>query len=325
MAVDNRRPATPFEFDLYISYASPDDETFGDSEPFVTRLVEDLRVRLQMIIGLRPRIWFDKNSLDLAEDEILNSQNESALRASALFLFVLSPAYIKARRTFKELEFFEQHGSVDRIIKLAKYPVDRHSPLPNLLEHSFYRLATNRLPQELQGPQYRNALEQLTAHIKLLLQGLTPSDILPKRVPGSMEVFLCHSSGDKPAVRILWNRLRAEGFAAWLDEKELLPGQKWELEIQKAIDRAGAIIVCLSNGSINKEGFLQREIRLVPDKASEKPEDVIFLIPARLEECSVPNRLRELQWVDLFDAAGTDRLLQALHVRENALKERTSH
>lgn len=84
-----------------------------------------------------------------------------------------------------------------------------------------------------------------------------------------MIVFLCHSSGDKAAVRNLWQRLTDDGFVPWLDEKTLLPGQRWEIEIRKAIDAAGAIIVCISRTSVNKEGFLQREIRMVLDKASE--------------------------------------------------------
>jgi hypothetical protein len=134
-----------------------------------------------------------------------------------------------------------------------------------------------------------------------------------------MDVFLCHSSADKPVVRNLWEKLKADGFAPWLDEKELLPGQQWELAIRKAIDCAGAILVCLSSGSINKEGFLQREIGLVIDKASEKPEDTIFLIPVRLEDCTVPLRLKEFHWVNLFEEWGYARLLQALQTRAATL------
>ena len=43
--------------------------------------------------------------------------------------------------------------------------------------------------------------------------------------PRMLRVFLCHASGDKPAVRKLYQRLCAEGVDAWLDEEKLLPGQ----------------------------------------------------------------------------------------------------
>ncbi len=54
-----------------------------------------------------------------------------------------------------------------------------------------------------------------------------------------LRVFLCHSSGDKPAVRELYCRLCADGIDAWLDEKEPVPGQEWRLEIEKAVHKYG--------------------------------------------------------------------------------------
>jgi len=50
-----------------------------------------------------------------------------------------------------------------------------------------------------------------------------------------LKVFLCHASQDKPIVRELYRRLNAEGWIdPWLDEEKLLPGQDWDLEIEKA-------------------------------------------------------------------------------------------
>jgi hypothetical protein len=75
-----------------------------------------------------------------------------------------------------------------------------------------------------------------------------------------LRVFLCHSSNDKPAVRELYQKLRAEPWIQpWLDEEELYPGQDWNMEIEKAVEAADAIIVCLTKNSINKEGYVQRE------------------------------------------------------------------
>jgi len=75
----------------------------------------------------------------------------------------------------------------------------------------------------------------------------------------------------------------------------------------------------LSNNSINKEGYVQKEIRLALDAADEKPEETIFLIPARLEDCKVPSRLGKYQWVDLFIAHGYERLLKSLQIRASSL------
>lgn len=130
-----------------------------------------------------------------------------------------------------------------------------------------------------------------------------------------LKVFLCHASGDKPVVRELYKRLIAEGVDAWLDQEKLLPGQDWRVEIPRAVRDADVVVICLSNKSITKEGYVQKEIRFALDSAEEKPEGTIFLIPARLEDCIVPERLDRWQWVDLFDENGFLKLLRSLKLR----------
>ncbi len=50
-----------------------------------------------------------------------------------------------------------------------------------------------------------------------------------------LRVFLCHASQDKPAVRRIHARLKRDGFLPWLDEKQILAGQDWDLEIRRAV------------------------------------------------------------------------------------------
>ena len=138
-----------------------------------------------------------------------------------------------------------------------------------------------------------------------------------------LRVFLCHSSNDKPAVRELYQKLRAEPWIQpWLDEEELYPGQDWNMEIEKAVEAADAIIVCLTKNSINKEGYVQRELRIVLDFADYKPEGTLYIIPVRLEECEPPRRLRPWQYADYFEGQrerGLQRLLVSLKSRANSL------
>ncbi|MBN8582017.1 MAG: SUMF1/EgtB/PvdO family nonheme iron enzyme [Anaerolineae bacterium] len=117
-----------------------------------------------------------------------------------------------------------------------------------------------------------------------------------------LRVFLCHSSNDKPAVRELYQKLRAEPWIEpWLDEEELFPGQDWNLEIEKAIEATDVIFVCLSNSSITKEGYVQKEIRTALDFSDYKPEGAVFIIPIRLEDCKPPKRLSKWQYADYFE------------------------
>jgi hypothetical protein len=92
----------------------------------------------------------------------------------------------------------------------------------------------------------------------------------------SLRVFLCHSSDDKPTVRELYNRLDSEGWIdAWLDEKKLYPGQDWTYEIEQAVEQADVILVCLTKNSVTKEGYVQRELRIILDFADYKPEGAL--------------------------------------------------
>jgi len=138
-----------------------------------------------------------------------------------------------------------------------------------------------------------------------------------KMESSSLKVFLCHSSSDKPTVRNLFHRLRNDGVDPWLDEEKLLPGQEWQQEIPKAVRQSDVVLVCLSKASINKVGYVQREIRFALDIAEEQPEGFIFIIPVRLEECSIPGRLQKWQWVDLFRENGYQRLMLSLKARAN--------
>jgi formylglycine-generating enzyme required for sulfatase activity len=126
-----------------------------------------------------------------------------------------------------------------------------------------------------------------------------------------LRVFLCHSSRDKPAVRELYSRLLAEGWIdPWLDEKKLLPGQDWDLNIEKAVEESHAVIVFVSNSSVTKEGYIQKELRFILDIALTKPEDEIFIIPLRLEDCQPPRRLRVFHYVDYFPDVKLDTAYQ---------------
>jgi outer membrane protein assembly factor BamD (BamD/ComL family) len=133
----------------------------------------------------------------------------------------------------------------------------------------------------------------------------------------ALKVFLCHASGDKPQVLALYKHLVVEGVDAWLDKKKLLPGQDWRVEIPRAVRESDVVVVCLSNKSITKEGYIQKETKFALDVAEEKPDGTIFLIPARLEDCPVPEKLSRWQWVDLFEENGYVKLLSSLKLRAN--------
>ena len=139
-----------------------------------------------------------------------------------------------------------------------------------------------------------------------------------------LRVFLCHASQDKPVVRDLYQKLAAEKWIdPWLDEERLLPGQDWDLEIEKAVESSDAILVCLSSNSVSKEGYVQRELRKVITVSLEKPEGAVYIIPIRLDECDSPRSLRARQYIDYFPPRNRtlayDKILASLKLRKDDL------
>ena len=139
-----------------------------------------------------------------------------------------------------------------------------------------------------------------------------------------LRVFLCHASQDKPVVRALYQRLYAEPWIdPWLDEERLLPGQDWNLEIEKAVESSDAVIVCVSKTSVSKEGYVQKELRKVLDIALEKLEGAIFVLPVKLEDCELPRQLRDRQALNYFPdsnrAAAYEKLKASLRIRKDSL------
>jgi hypothetical protein len=78
------------------------------------------------------------------------------------------------------------------------------------------------------------------------------------------DVFLCHNSEDKPAVREIARRLVGEGIKPWLDEEEIRPGTSWQTAIAEQMKNIWSATVFLRENGLgpwqNEEiqGFLSR-------------------------------------------------------------------
>jgi hypothetical protein len=141
----------------------------------------------------------------------------------------------------------------------------------------------------------------------------SPPPIAP-RGEAAAQIFLSYAREDKAEVERLYQKLSDAGFEPWIDTKDILPGEQWKSSIQKAIRRSDFFLACLSKNSVSKRGWIQKEIKGALDMWEEKLDSDIYLIPVRLEDCEVPERLRDFQWVDLFEEDGWTRLVEAIQV-----------
>jgi hypothetical protein len=126
------------------------------------------------------------------------------------------------------------------------------------------------------------------------------------------KIFLSYAREDEEQVKKLYQKLSGAGFKPWMDKKDILPGESWKFRIPRAIRESDFFLACLSCNSVNKRGWIQREIKDALDIWQEKLDSDIYLIPARLEDCEIPERLGDFQWVDLFEEDGWTRLVKAI-------------
>jgi hypothetical protein len=128
-------------------------------------------------------------------------------------------------------------------------------------------------------------------------------------------VFIAYAHEDAVSANRLFDALLAAGFEPWMDERKLLPGQNWTRAIQNALETSDFAVCCFSRASIHKRGGFQSEIRFALACARRLPLDETFLLPARLEECAVPQEVAcDMQYVDLFPDwnVGMKRLIDAI-------------
>lgn len=178
-----------------------------------------------------------------------------------------------------------------------------------------------------EGPNNEKSIELIQAMIEglaiesksLRIESHYLADETPSKQKQDLRVFLCYSLEDILIVEKFYNFLINDGIDAWLNKKNLIPGQNWQIEIPKAVKNSHVVVVFLSSKSVAKEGFVQKEVKIALDTADEKPDGTIFIIPAKLENCEVPERLSKYQWVNLFDEDGYERLFKALQTRARSL------
>lgn len=126
------------------------------------------------------------------------------------------------------------------------------------------------------------------------------------------KVFISYAREDLGAALKLWEQLKKTNCDPWIDKKNLLPGEKWPIAIRRAIKNSDFFLACLSKKSVSKIGFFQTELKEGYEILKQYPSKNIYIIPARLEDCDVPEELQDYNWVNLFEPQGFSEVLKAI-------------
>jgi hypothetical protein len=93
------------------------------------------------------------------------------------------------------------------------------------------------------------------------------------------DVFLSHSSADKPVVRELAERLKAAGLRVWFDDWNIRPGDHISTAIEEGLEHSAVLLFCMSAQAFGS------------DWVSLEGHTAIFRDPQNLERRFVPLRL----------------------------------
>ncbi len=280
-----------YEYDYFICHA------YEDKDSLVKELVEALR-------NTRIKVWYDDLSIQIGDN--IRQKIDEGISCSRHGVVILSPHFLKKKKwTEHELDglFVNEDPNGERKIIPIWYDVT----IEELMKYS--PSIAMRMPIK-----FDIGIPKIVDELRAILRRRKARGIRQLRV------FLCHSSEDKLKAFDLYQRLWKDCFTPWLDEKNLLPGQDWDYEIKRAVRESDVVLVLVSSNSINKAGYVQKEIRQAIEVAEEQPEGAIFIIPVRLEDCPIPERLKQLHWVNYFENDGYDRLVLALEKRESDIK-----
>jgi len=131
-----------------------------------------------------------------------------------------------------------------------------------------------------------------------------------KRKAKTFDVFLCHNSADKPAVRRISQQLKEAGILPWLDVEELRPGQPWQSLLEQQINNIRAVAVCVGSAGIGPwqqmemygflNAFVKRGVPMIP-----------LLLPDAPSVPDLPVFLAQMTWVD-FRSLDSDPLTRLI-------------
>jgi hypothetical protein len=143
-----------------------------------------------------------------------------------------------------------------------------------------------------------------------VIKSLITKTAIDNLAAGQFDVFLCHNSKDKPAVKQIGEQLKASGLRPWLDEWELRPGVFWGKELDKQIKHIKAAAVFIGSDGIGPwqdmeiDAFLRRFVK-------QGSPAIPVILPGCQETPELPVFLEGMTWVD-FRKADPDPLAQLI-------------
>ncbi|MGH1364547.1 MAG: toll/interleukin-1 receptor domain-containing protein [Calditrichia bacterium] len=116
------------------------------------------------------------------------------------------------------------------------------------------------------------------------------------------KVFISYAKEDLNTALRLYRDLANNNIDIWFDEVSLLGGQRWKPKITEAIKESDFFFALLSKNSVDKRGYVQKELKIALEVLDEIPEAGRFIVPICISECNPSNqKLNELHRINIYE------------------------
>jgi len=142
----------------------------------------------------------------------------------------------------------------------------------------------------------------------------------------SSQIFISFADQDGESAKKLADQLKQEKISVWFEAESLLGGQKREVMIREAIEDSRLFLVLLSSASVER-GRVNKQVVQALDIFDEFPENDIFVIPVRLNDCQPSHaRLKMIHRVDMFPNwnSGFQKIMKSIREKFPLLPEEES-
>jgi hypothetical protein len=127
-------------------------------------------------------------------------------------------------------------------------------------------------------------------------------------------IFINYARADSIFIDTLYDLLQKKGFRPWMDRRDILAGEDWKLAIDTAVEKASVFLAVISENSVEREGYLQVEIKNALERKLGLIPGKIFIIPLRIQACELPWYVvrEDLQVLDWENGKNKKKLFEAI-------------
>jgi hypothetical protein len=134
------------------------------------------------------------------------------------------------------------------------------------------------------------------------------------------DVFICHSSKDKPIIEALIKDLKKERISYWVDAEQINFGDQITQKIAEGLKKSKYVIPCLSE-NLNASGWTRTEYGAILNAESSGNSERV-VIPLKLDNCEesdIPILLRDKKRVTYSNETEFNEFIEFLKTKKTVI------